>query len=53
MNLLMILLIVLAIWVGAAICYFAWRLTPDVPGTPEPGSSSSAGSEEGNENGGP
>jgi len=26
MNLLMLLLIVLAIWVGAMICYFAWRL---------------------------
>lgn len=30
MNLLMILLIVLGIWVSAAICYFAWRLTPEV-----------------------
>lgn len=30
MNLLMILLIILAIWVSAAICYFAWRLMPDV-----------------------
>jgi len=37
MNLLMILLIVLAIWVCAAICFFAWRLMPDVeePRAPE------------------
>lgn len=26
----MILLIVLAIWVCGTICYFAWRLMPDV-----------------------
>ena len=30
MNLLMILLIVLGVWVSAAICYFAWQLMPDV-----------------------
>ena len=30
----MILLIVAAIWVCAAICYFAWRIMPDV-GTDE------------------
>ena len=36
MNLLMILLIILAIWVSAAICYFAWRLTPEVPPPPDP-----------------
>lgn len=30
MNLLMIIIIVLAIWVCGAICYFAWRLTPEV-----------------------
>lgn len=30
MNLLMILLIVLAVWVSCAICYFAWRLMPEV-----------------------
>lgn len=29
MNLLMILIIIAAVWVCAAICYFAWRLTPD------------------------
>lgn len=34
MNLLMILLIVLAIWVGVAVCYFAWRVMPDVPAPP-------------------
>jgi len=26
MNLLMIILIVLGLWVGSAVCYFAWRL---------------------------
>jgi len=36
MNLLMILLVVLAIWVCAAICYFAWRLMPDVEAPPDP-----------------
>ena len=36
MNLLMILLIILAIWVSAAICYFAWRLMPEVPSPPDP-----------------
>lgn len=36
MNLLMILLIILAIWVSAAICYFAWRLMPEVPPPPDP-----------------
>ncbi len=30
MNLLMIILIVLAVWICAAICYFAWRVMPDV-----------------------
>lgn len=35
MNLLMILLILLAIWVCAAICYFAWRLMPEVPPPPD------------------
>ncbi len=29
MNLLMILIIILAIWVCGAICYFAWQLMPD------------------------
>lgn len=29
MNLLMIIIIVLAVWVCGAICYFAWRLTPN------------------------
>lgn len=29
MNLLMILIIILAIWVCGAICYFAWRVMPD------------------------
>lgn len=29
MNLLMILIIIAAIWVCGAICYFAWRLVPD------------------------
>ena len=29
MNLLMLILIFLAVWVCGAICYFAWRLTPD------------------------
>jgi len=34
MNLLMIILIVLGIWVGAAVCYFAWQLVPkDEDGT--------------------
>ena len=34
MNLLMIIIIVLGIWVGAAICYFAWQLVPkDEDGT--------------------
>ncbi len=33
MNLLMIILIALGIWVGVAICYFAWRVMPEVPGT--------------------
>ena len=35
MNLLMILLILLAVWVCAAICYFAWRLMPDVEPPPK------------------
>ena len=34
MNLLMILIIIAAIWVCAAICYFAWQLTPDVESPP-------------------
>ena len=40
MNLLMIILIALGIWVGAAICYFAWRVMPEVPGT-DPGDAKS------------
>ena len=42
MNLLMILLIILGIWVAAAICYFAWRLTPEVEAPAEPTSDSAA-----------
>jgi hypothetical protein len=30
MNLLMILLIIAAIWICGAICFFAWRVMPDV-----------------------
>ena len=38
MNLLMILIIIAAVWVCAAICYFAWRLIPDDE-PPEPSDS--------------
>ncbi len=46
MNLLMLILIALGLWVGVAVCYFAWRIMPDgtrpftAPGKPsesEPG----------------
>ncbi len=29
MNLLMLILIALGLWVGVAVCYFAWRIMPD------------------------
>ena len=29
MNLLMLILIALGLWVGIAVCYFAWRIMPD------------------------
>ena len=35
MNLLMILLIILGIWVSAAICYFAWQVMPKVEPPPD------------------
>ena len=42
MNLLMILLIVLAIWICAAICFFAWRIMPKVQAE-RPGEADRAG----------
>ena len=58
MNLLMILLIVLGLWVGVAVCYFAWRLmvgaeaevpvsrNPDAEIGPEPARKAEADAEE-------
>jgi len=47
MNLLMIIIIVLAIWVSVAICYFAWQLMPKVerPEAKTPAEPGSAGDE--------
>ena len=45
MNLLMILIIIAAVWVCAAICYFAWQLIPDEK-PPEPSDSTAVKSQE-------